>query len=519
MDKLPAAVVPYAEAAQEALVSLHETLGRPSTTTYLATSAVALGIWKYIRGNYLRPAKAPPKVPSQVPWLGCIFAFGQSPIEFMIDCYKKYGPVYSFVMFGTEVTYLLGSEASSRFWSTHNDVLNAEDLYANITVPVFGEGVAYAVEHKIFSEQKQMAKEGLTIDRFKAYTSMIEKETNGFIERWGQTGTIDFFDNMARMIIYTATRCLHGNETREDFDEDVAKLYHALDGGFTPQAWFFPPWLPLPSFRRRDRAHRELKERFYKIIDRRRQKAEEGTQTDLMHTFMTTPYKNVEDGRHLTTDEVSGMMIALLMAGQHTSSTVSSWLTCFITTTPGLEEKLYQEQVELFKRRPGPLSYEHINEMPLLWACIRETLRLRPPIMSIMRRAREDYKVTVNGVEYVIPKGSQVCVSPTVNGRLEDEWEDPNTFNPYRFLKEEDGKLVVTEGEQITKGGKFKWVPFGAGRHRCIGFGFAQVQIRCIMSTILRKYKLEMVSGKLPPINYTTMIHTPTEPIVRYTRR
>jgi sterol 14-demethylase len=32
---------------------------------------------------------------------------------------------------------------------SHNDVLNAEDLYRNITVPVFGEGVAYAVEHKV----------------------------------------------------------------------------------------------------------------------------------------------------------------------------------------------------------------------------------------------------------------------------------------------------------------------------------------------------------------------------------
>lgn len=38
-----------------------------------------------------------------------------------------------------------------------------------------------------------------------------------------------------------------------------------------------------------------------------------------------------------------------------------------------------------------------------------------------------------------------------------------------------DGKLVVTQSEQLTKGGKYKWVPFGAGRHRCIGFEFAQV--------------------------------------------
>lgn len=55
-----------------------------------------------------------------------------------------------------------------------------------------------------------------------------------------------------------------------------------------------------------------------------------GSSNDLMETFMTVPYKRVLDGRNLNDEEVSGMLIALLMAGQHTSSTVSSWVTSFI---------------------------------------------------------------------------------------------------------------------------------------------------------------------------------------------
>eukprot|EP00045_Choanoeca_perplexa_P008241 m.75954 g.75954 ORF g.75954 m.75954 type:complete len:538 (+) comp14413_c0_seq1:91-1704(+) len=518
---IPAVVSTQLEAAGNVLKSVHQAVGEPSVTVMLASSAVALGVANYVRGNYLRPANAPTKVPSQVPWLGCIFAFGERPIDFMVDNYNKYGPVHSFTMFGTDVTYLLGSEASSRFWGTHNDILNAEDLYANITVPVFGEGIAYAVEHKIFSEQKQMAKEALTQHRFASYTSVIEAETLNFISKWGDSGEFDFFDQMAKMIIYTATNCLHGKETRATFDESVAKLYHALDGGFTPQAWFLPPWLPLPSFRRRDAAHKELKSRFMKIVSGRRERGEvkvEG-RTDLMEVFMTVPYRKVLNGRNMTDSEVSGMLIALLMAGQHTSSTVSSWMMCFICTVPGLQEELYEEQVAAFKQLPGPMSMSHLDLMPLLHACVRETLRLRPPIMTIMRKARQDFEVKANGKTFVVPKGSQVCVSPTVNGRLADEWDEPMKFDPHRFLKTENGKLVVTAGEQITKGGKFKWVPFGAGRHRCIGFEFAQLQIRCVMSTVLRNYKIELKTGKLPKINYTTMIHTPTAPIVKFTKR
>jgi hypothetical protein len=51
-----------------------------------------------------------------------------------------------------------------------------------------------------------------------------------------------------------------------------------------------------------------------------------------------------------------------------------------------------------------------------------------------MRKARVDFEVTVNGRTYVVPRGSQICVSPTANGQLEDEWDEPQKFDPNRFL-------------------------------------------------------------------------------------
>lgn len=58
-----------------------------------------------------------------------------------------------------------------------------------------------------------------------------------------------------------------------------------------------------------------------------------------------------------------------------------------------------------------------------------------------------------------------------------------------------------------------------SGRHRCIGENFAYVQIKTIWSTMLRMYDFDLVDGYFPTINYTTMIHTPHNPIIRYKRR
>ena len=58
-----------------------------------------------------------------------------------------------------------------------------------------------------------------------------------------------------------------------------------------------------------------------------------------------------------------------------------------------------------------------------------------------------------------------------------------------------------------------------SGRHRCIGESFAYVQIKTIWSVLLRKYEFDLVDNHFPPVNYQTMIHIPTNPVIAYKLR
>jgi len=79
------------------------------------------------------------------------------------------------------------------------------------------------------------------------------------------------------------------------------------------------------------------------------------------------------------------------------------------------------------------LTFDTIGEMELMHDCVRETLRLHPPLIMLMRYARTDVNVTSReGASYVIPKGSIVAVSPTVHHRLETSFKDANQFDPSR---------------------------------------------------------------------------------------
>ncbi|XP_053322860.1 lanosterol 14-alpha demethylase [Spea bombifrons] len=455
--------------------------------------------FKHLQTVDTENAKAPPFIPSFIPFLGHAIAFGKSPIEFLENAYEKYGPVFSFTMVGKTFTYLVGSDAAALLFNSKNEDLNAEDVYSRLTTPVFGKGVAYDVPNPIFLEQKKMLKTGLNIAHFKTYVRMIEEETVEYFKRWGDNGVGDLFEALSELIILTASRCLHGKEIRSQLNERVAQLYADLDGGFTHAAWLLPGWLPLPSFRRRDRAHQEIKKIFYKVIQKRRESDEK--EDDMLQTLVEATYK---DGTPLNDDEIAGMLIGLLLAGQHTSSTTSAWMGFFLAKQKSFQEQCFAEQKAVCGEDLPPLKYDQLKDLQALDRCIKETLRLRPPIMTMMRMARTPQ--TVAG--YSIPPGHQVCVSPTVNHRLRDTWVQNTDFNPNRYLH-----------ENPAAGEKFAYVPFGAGRHRCIGENFAYVQIKTIWSTMLRMYEFELVDGYFPTINYTTMIHTPNNPIIRYKRR
>jgi sterol 14-demethylase len=132
------------------------------------------------------------------------------------------------------------------------------------------------------------------------------------------------------------------------------------------------------------------------------------------------------------------------------------------------------------------MTYEEFRQLPLLDTIIRETLRMHPPIHSILRKVRDDVVVPAtlaapskDGV-YVIPKGHFVLATPAVSQNDPLVWKEPHRWNPARWSEsggvaalalrtdETDEKIDYGFGS-ISKGTESPYSPFGAGRHRCIG--------------------------------------------------
>lgn len=379
-------------------------------------------------------------------------------------------------------------------------------------------------------EQKKFVKFGLTQEALESYVPMIENEVLDYIKTSrtfkGASGTFSVSAAMAEITIFTAARTLQGPEVRKKLTAEFAELYHDMDLGFQPIN-FIMPWAPLPQNRRRDAAREKMASIYMDLIKQRRSafRGEDAhrKEQDMISHFMGCVYK---DGQAVPDTEITDLMITLLMAGQHSSSSSSAWIILRLAAHPDIAQELYQEQAAVLGDGGSarPLRYSDLDKLPLLNNTVKETLRLHSSIHTIMRKVTNP--IAVPGSDYVVRPDKVLVSSPILTHVSEEHFVNPMAWDPHRWDdragRETDEDMVDYGYGPVSKGTKSPYLPFGAGRHRCIGEKFAYVNLCTIVLTMVRQLKLETVDGtaSVPPTDYTSLFSRPAQPAsIRWEKR
>lgn len=430
-------------------------------------------------------------------------------MKLMQELYPKHGEVFTVPVLHKRCTFIFGPHASPHFFNATDDKMSQKEVY-EFNIPTFGPGVVYDVDNRTRSEQFRFAANALSSAKLKSYVPHFQSEAEAYFAKWGETGTVNLPDVFGELIILTASRTLLGREVRENLFDKVSKLYHDLDDGMRPISVFFP-YLPTSYHKKRDEARAEMAKIFGKVIASRRERAARGEpkEEDMLQTLIDSSYKVVDGGRPLRDVEITGLLIAMLFAGQHTSSITASWTGLYLIANPDCMAHAVEEQQTVVKAHGDDLSMDVLNSMDYLHRSITEALRLNPPLILLMRLAKEAFSVkTSTGKQYTVPKGHIVMASPTYSHRIPTVFKDADSFQPDRFTSPRE--------EQNTM--PFSFIGFGGGRHGCMGSQFAYLQIKTIWSVLLRNFEFEMLDP-FPEPNYESMVIGPLPCRIRYTRK
>ena len=437
-------------------------------------------------------------MPGALPVVGNMIAFGKNPFKYMMALRNRFGEIGEFRMFHQKMVLMTGPEANEVFFRAPDEQLDQNEAYKVMT-PIFGKGVVFDAPLHIKDQQLKMLMPVLRDKPMRSYSQIIVNEVESLIKNWGDSGEIDLLEFMKQLTIYTSSHCLLGTEFRFELNEEFAKLYHDLENGMHPLAFVFPNF-PLPVLRRRDKARVRIEALVSGIIAKRANK--ETKSEDAFQMLIDATY---DDGSKLSAHEITGLLVGTIFAGHHTTAGSAAWVLIELARRPEILKSVLSELDQLFGV-DGDVTFQSLREIPRLERVIKETLRLHPPLIFLIRKVNRDLQFK----DYTIKAGKFVCTSPRVTHRIPEIFPDPEIFDPDRYA----------EGRNEDKL-PFSWIAFGGGRHKCTGNAFAMLQLKAIFSILLRRYEFELVDpSDAYEDDFEQMVIQPKEPCkIRYRKR
>lgn len=438
-----------------------------------------------------------PRLGGAWPLLGHLGALRKDPIALLQRVRDDLGEIGEINFAGNRVVMLMGEEAQEAFFRASDEQLDQAAAYPFMT-PIFGEGVVFDGT----PEQRKQAlrNQSLTAKFMNAHAESISSEVRRMMEELGDAGEIDLLDFFSELTIYTSSSCLIGKEFREELSPEYFRAFYELEKG-TDAIAYVNANLPLPAFRARDRARQHLVDLLSGVFARREQDPE--ASPELFDILLGL--RDESGSPRYTIDQITGMFISLMFAGHHTTSGSAAWTLIELLRHPWAMDKVVAELDGLYADG-REVSHQALREIPWLEHSIMEALRLHPPLILLMRKVMEDFHYK----EFTVPAGQLVGVSPAVSNRMPECFPEPHRYDPARYAPGRD------EDKQL-----FAWIPFGAGRHRCVGSAFAMMQIKAIFSELLRDYTFELAQAPETYRNdHSKMVVQLAQPCsVRYRRR
>ncbi|MET3962290.1 sterol 14-demethylase [Marmoricola sp. OAE513] len=424
------------------------------------------------------------------------------PIDLLHRVREECGEIGRFRLADRDVVLVTGAEANEAFFRAPDEILDQAAAYPFMT-PIFGKGVVFDTSPEQRSEA--LKNQALKGEMMRGHAATIENEINQMVADWGEEGEIDLLAFFAELTIYTTSACLIGMPFRSELDGRFAEYYHELERGTDALAYVDPYMKGVESFEIRDAARLKLVDLVQAIIDKRHVRGKVAREDrDLLDVLISL--KNEDGTDHFTADQITGMFISMMFAGHHTSSGTAAWTLIELLRNPAAMADIVAELDHLYADG-SEVSFQALRSIPNLEATLKETLRLHPPLILLLRVAQEDFEIG----GHLLPAGTMVGASPRVSNRIAEDFPNPDAFDPGRYL----------DPNQADLQNRWTWIPFGAGKHRCVGNAFAMMQLKAIFSVLLRDYTFEMV---LPSEEYKDdtskmVIQLASPATVRYRRR
>ncbi len=411
------------------------------------------------------------------------------PIAFMESCRRRFGDEFSVRFPGFERPMVLLSHPDSirALYTAHEHGLPPGRTIS--LLPVMGPNSVLLLEGGEHLARRKLMLPPFHGERMRSYESIMREATERAINGWSEGQPFAIHPHMQAITLEVILEAVFGvsDQARgERLRERLPMLLGETSSAALQMRVLLASRLgrgdPMATLREITASVDQL---LYAEIADRRSDPTLDRREDILSLLVAARF---QDGGAMSDEDLRDQLVTLLLAGHETTATGLAWTFDLLLRHPAALARLTAEVDR--------------GEDAYLRAVVSESLRLRPVVPLAGRRLASELQVG----ELRLPVGTDVTPAIWLTHTRADLYPEPFAFRPERFL------------DAAPSG--YGWIPFGGGIRRCLGASFAEMEMRVVLQTILRRSVLEPVSRRAERVTRRNVTFSPRKgTIVRSRRR
>jgi len=408
----------------------------------------------------------PPLAPGSQPVVGHTLPFLRDPLGALQRGGQTEAGIARLRVANRQICLVTDPAATREILATDADNYRKAELVRDRLGTLQG-GSLVLLDGDEWRERRELLRPAFGGSQVRTAGSLTTRYAAEMVDRWSTRSPIDATEQMQTLSLSILARALFGLDL-EGGETPIHKAADDIMARLDPRSVsaYLPEWLPTPTNYRFRRAVSTLHDRIDSLV------ADSSTgdpDTDLLSVMLTAG---------LDPERVRDELIALLFAGYDSTATALAVTLGLLGDHPEIQSRLRSELTNtLDGRTPTP---DHLDDLRLLDAVVRESLRLYPPQYILFREPTVDR--TVAG--YRIDRGTSVVLSPWVSQRDPRFWDAPGAFRPDRWLDSE----TATERNRP----EFAYYPYGGGPRHCLGKLLADQTIRLVVAICCQRRQFRL---------------------------
>ncbi|XP_041797693.1 cytochrome P450 4B1 [Chelmon rostratus] len=478
----------------EDFVKLH--LGWPRVHHLFALLCLTLVVYKLVvllgkRSAAFRNFEAFPGPPSH--WLfGHVLQFKQDGTD--LDVTVKWGEQYPYAFplwFGPFVCFLNISHPD--YVKTILATAEPKDnLSYRFIESWIGDGLLVSQGQKWFRNRRLLTP-GFHYDVLKPYTKLMSDSTKTMLDKWERYANTDksfeLFEHVSLMTLDSILKCAFSHNSNcqtEGGTNAYIKAVYELSDLINLRFRMFPYhndlifYLSPHGFRYR-KARRVAHSHTEEVIRKRKEALKEEKELDRIQAKRNLDFLDIllfardEKQQGLSDEEIRAEVDTFMFEGHDTTASGLSFILYSLACNPE-HQKICRDEIMQALDGKDTMEWEDLCKIPYTTMCIKESLRLYPPVPGMSRIINKPITFFDGRT---LPAGSLIGTSVYGIHRNAAVWENPDVFDPLRFLP-----------ENASKRSPHAFVPFSAGPRNCIGQNFAMNELKVATALTLKKYEL-----------------------------